>query len=144
MSKATSFGPDVQAVSDQIKEMVGQFKVPGIDAQAMVEQQRKNIGAAVEAMRVGSKGTHTVAERQLELFHVTSTQLLSLFTEQKLTPEERTNLAKEAFEAALAGSRDLYDITAKASEEAYSIAKRRVTDGVEEFRKHLDRKATEK
>lgn len=54
MAKATSLGPDVQTVSDQIKDMVGKFKMPGIDALAMVEQQGKNIGAIVEAMRVAS------------------------------------------------------------------------------------------
>ncbi len=131
---------NVNAITDQIKEMVEKFKLPNVDARAMIEEQRKNIDAAVEAMRIANKGTHSVAERQLELFHAASTQLLSLFTEAKLKPGERADLARQAFDSALAGSRELYDITAKASEEAFAVARQRLTEGVAEFRKHLDRK----
>jgi phasin family protein len=140
MAEATPTGPDVQTVTDQIKDMLGKFRMPGMDTQAMVEQQRKNIAAVVEAMRVANKGTHTVAERQLELFQATSAQLLSLFTEQQLSADERAALAKKSFETALSGSRELYDATAKASEEAFAIARRRITEGVEDFRQHLDSK----
>ena len=142
MAKTFSpFDSDVQNVTDQVKEMVGKFKVPGVDAQAMVEQQRKNLDAMVEAMHLTNKGAHTVAERQLQLFHKTSTQLISLYSQEKLTPEERADLAKKAFETALAGSRELYDITLKASEQAFAIARQRVTEGVEEYRKSLGQKA---
>lgn len=130
----------LNGVTDQIKEMVEKFKLPGVDARALVEQQRNNIDAAVETMRIAADGTHNVAKRQLELFHAASTQLLSMFSEAKLKPEERAELAKKAFDAALAGSRELYDITAKASEEAFAVARQRVTDGVEQFRQHIERK----
>jgi phasin family protein len=138
MAKAPE--PNLNSVTDQIKEMVEKFKLPGVDAQALVEQQRNNINAAVETMRITADGTHSVAKRQLELFHTASTQLLSMFSETKLKPEERAELAKKAFDAALAGSRELYDITAKASEEAFSVARQRVTEGVEQLRKHIERK----
>lgn len=138
MAKAPE--PNLNSVTDQIKEMVEKFKLPGVDAQALVEQQRNNINAAVETMRITADGTHSVAKRQLELFHAASTQLLSMFSETKLKPEERAELAKKAFDAALAGSRELYDITAKASEEAFSVARQRVTEGVEQLRKHIERK----
>jgi phasin family protein len=138
MAKAPE--PNLNSVTDQIKEMVEKFKLPGVDAQALVEQQRNNINAAVETMRIAADGTHSVSKRQLELFHAASTQLLSMFSEAKLKPEERAELAKKAFDAALAGSRELYDITAKASEEAFAVARQRVTEGVEQFRKHIERK----
>jgi len=138
MAKAPE--PNLNSVTDQIKEMVEKFKLPGVDAQALVEQQRNNINAAVETMRIAADGTHNVAKRQLELFHAASTQLLSMFSEAKLKPEERAELAKKAFDAALAGSREVYDITAKASEEAFSVARQRVTEGVEQLRKHIERK----
>ncbi|AOO85029.1 TIGR01841 family phasin [Bosea vaviloviae] len=137
---AKSIETDINSVTEQVKEMVEKFKMPGVDAQALIEQQRKNLDAAVEATRIATKGTHSVAERQLQLFHAASTQLLSMFTEAKLKPDERTELAKKAFDAALAGSRELYDITAKASEDAFAVARQRVTEGVEQFRKHLDRR----
>lgn len=138
MAKAPE--PNLNTVTDQIKEMVEKFKLPGVDAQALVEQQRNNIEAAVETMRIAADGTHNVAKRQLELFEAASTQLLSMFSEAKLKPEERAELARKAFDAALAGSRELYDITAKASEEAFAVARQRVAEGVEQFRKHVERK----
>lgn len=144
MAKTPTFGMDVQAISDQVNEMVGKFKMPGIDAQALVEQQRKNIDAVVETMRIANVGTHTIAERQLALFHDASTRLLTMFTEQKLTSDERATLARQTFETALAGSREVYDITAKAMEQAYDFARQRVAEGVEAFRKHHDRKVAEK
>ena len=99
MAKAPE--PNLNTVTDQIKEMVEKFKLPGVDAQALVEQQRNNINAAVETMRIAADGTHNVAKRQLELFEAASTQLLSMFSEAKLKPEERAELAKKAFDAAL-------------------------------------------
>ena len=138
MAKAPE--PNLNTVTDQIKEMVEKFKLPGVDAQALVEQQRHNLEAAVETMRIAADGTHNVAKRQLELFEAASTQLLSMFSEAKLKPEERAELARKAFDAALAGSRELYDITAKASEEAFAVARQRVAEGVEQFRKHVERK----
>ena len=138
MAKAPE--PNLNTVTDQIKEMVEKFKLPGVDAQALVEQQRNNIEAAVETMRIAADGSHNVAKRQLELFEAASTQLLSMFSEAKLKPEERAELARKAFDAALAGSRELYDITAKASEEAFAVARQRVAEGVEQFRKHVERK----
>ena len=138
MAKAPE--PTLNTVTDQIKEMVEKFKLSGVDAQALVEQQRNNIEAAVETMRIAADGTHNVAKRQLELFEAASTQLLSMFSEAKLKPEERAELARKAFDAALAGSRELYDITAKASEEAFAVARQRVAEGVEQFRKHVERK----
>lgn len=140
MTNATASVLDVQGVTDQIKEMVSKLKMPGVDAEAMVEQQRKNLDAVVETIRIANKGSHSVAERQLQLFQLASTQLLSMFAEVT-TAEDRANLAKQAFESALAGSREVNDIVVKASEEAYGIARQRVTESVDALRKNFDRKA---
>ena len=50
-----------------LTKMMGQFKMPGIDANAMVRAGRKNMEALVAANQLAAEGLQTVARRQAEI-----------------------------------------------------------------------------
>jgi len=129
--------PDIQTLTDQINDMLAKFNRPGIDTTALVEEQHKNIEALVQATQVANKGAYDVAEKQLELFRAASTQLLSIFSEAEITGKDRAELARQAYEVALNGSREITSMASKAGEDAFSIARQRMTESVEELRKAM-------
>lgn len=133
--------PDVQSITDQINENLKKLNITEIDAGALVEEQYKNIEAIFSASNIANKGAYAVAERQLELFRDTSKQLLSLFSETKLTPQERADIAKKTYETALTGSREAAEMASKASEAAFAVARERLTQGFEQFKKRTSQKA---
>ncbi|MGR9377194.1 hypothetical protein [Rhizobium leguminosarum] len=132
---STSQTPDIQTLTNQINEMLAKLNMPGVDPAALVEEQARNIEAVVQATRAANKGTYDVAEKQLELFRAASSQLLMMFTDAALVPNERAELAQQAYEMALNGSREITSMAAKASENAFAIARTRMTESFEHFRK---------
>jgi propionate CoA-transferase len=132
---STSQTPDIQTLTNQINEMLAKFAMPGVDPAALVEEQARNIEAVVEATQVANKGVYGVAEKQLELSRAASTQLLMMFADATLAPTHRAELAQQAYEMALNGSREITSMAAKASENAFAIARTRMTESFEHFRK---------
>ncbi|WP_064682915.1 MULTISPECIES: hypothetical protein [Rhizobium] len=130
---STSQTPDIQTLTNQINEMLAKFNMPGVDPAALVEEQARNIEAVVQATQVANKGAYDVAEKQLELFRAASSLLLMMFADAALTPKERAELAKQAYEMAL--MREVTSMAAAASENAFAIARKRMTENFEEFRK---------
>jgi hypothetical protein len=105
---STSQTPDIQTLTNQINEMLAKFNMPGIDPAALVEEQARNIEAVVQA--------YGIAEKQLELFRASSSLLLMIFADAGLASKDRVELAKQAYEMALNGSREIASIAAKAGE----------------------------
>ncbi|AXA43798.1 MULTISPECIES: hypothetical protein [Rhizobium] len=103
---STSQTPDIQTLTNQINEMLAKLNMPGVDPAALVEEQARNIEAVVQA--------YGIAEKQLELFRAASSLLLMIFAD--LAGKDRAELAKQAYEMALNGSREIASIAAKAGE----------------------------
>ncbi|WP_259666064.1 CoA-transferase [Rhizobium lentis] len=131
----TSQTPDIQTLTNQINEMLAKFNMPGADPAALVREQARNIEAFAQATQVANKGAYGVVEKQLELFRAASSQLLMMFEDAALAPKERGELAKQAYEVALIGSREITSMAVKASENAFAITRKRMTEIFEQFRK---------
>ncbi|WP_246724795.1 CoA-transferase [Rhizobium leguminosarum] len=131
----TSQTSDIQTLTNQINEMLTKFNMPGVDPAALIREQARNIEAVAQATQVANKGAYGVAEKQLELFRAASSQLLMVFEDAALAPKERSELAKQAYEVALNGSREITSMAVKASENAFAITRKRMTEIFEQFRK---------
>ncbi|KAB1083930.1 phasin family protein [Neorhizobium galegae] len=125
--------PNIKALTNQINEMLAKLNLPGIDPAALVEEQSRNIEAVVRATQVANKGTYDVSDKQLELLRAATSQLLTMFADADLACKDRTELAKQAYEMALNGSREIASVAAKASHDAFAIAHHRMTENFERF-----------
>lgn len=132
----------LQAMREQTAKMMENFKLPGVDVQALIEDQRKNIDAVAKAMRIASEGAAAVSQRQLEIFQSTSEQLSAMFRDFKMTREQQSELAKKAFQTALDNTRELAEMSTKASNDAFAVMKQRMSESLEEMRKAIAAKSS--
>lgn len=123
-----------------ISKFVGDFKVPGLDVESLVSSQRKNIEALTQANKLAFEGVQAVFKRQVEILRQTLEESSTIAKElvEAGTPQEKavrqTELAKDAFERALANSRELSEIIAKSNSEAFDLLNKRFTQVLDEIK----------
>lgn len=126
-----------------VRRFSEQFRMPGLDAGAALESQRKNMEAVTQANRVVFEGAQAVARRQGEILRETmeeANRAMQAVTDAG-TPEERvakqTEIAKEAFETALAHIRELSEMSAKSNNEALDVINKRYAESLDELRDQI-------
>ncbi len=123
-----------------LTKLLGDFKVPGIDFEAIVASQRKNIEAVTSANQLAVEGLQAVLRRQAEIIRQSieeASALVSDFTAVG-APEEKAakqaELVKSTFEKALANVKELSELVAKSNAEAADILAKRVSESLDEVK----------
>lgn len=130
--------------------LTGKFKelgVSGIDVEALVASQRKNIEALATASRTAMAGVSAVGKRQAEIFQETMSQTAQ--SVQSLVKAgspldvaaKQADLTKEGFAKALRNMRELAEMVTKAQTGAIDAITHRVTESLAEL-EQMGRKAT--
>ena len=123
-----------------ISKFVGEFKIPGLDIETLVSSQRKNIEALTQANKLAFEGVQAMFKRQVEIVRQALEESATVAKElvEAGTPQDKairqTELAKDAFERALANSRELSEIIAKSNSEAFELLNRRFTQVLDEIK----------
>ena len=118
----------------------GEFRLPGLDVEAVVATQRKNLEALTQANQLAVEGVRALAQRQVEIAQQAFAEASALLREwtQPGAPEERlarnVEAVKQAFETGLATARELNEMTTKASTDVFSVITRRMSQGFDELR----------
>jgi phasin family protein len=116
------------------------FTFPGLDVESLLASQRKNFEAFTQANQLAVEGVQAVAKRQVEIVTEALEEASAALREvsQPGAPEEKmaknAELAKTAYEKALAATRELAELVAKTNSEAFGVISKRVTEGFEEIR----------
>lgn len=127
------FDSSAKAMVEQMSKMLAMFKFKEIDVQPFVDSQRKNLSAMSQAAQITAEGATAISERQLEIFEATSKYLSSILRDSKLSPAQRNEVVRQAFETAVTNARELAEMTAKSNNEVFDIFKRRVTDSLDQL-----------
>ena len=123
-----------------VTKAFGDFRLPGLDVDALVAAQRKNLEALTHASQLAVEGIRTLAQRQIQIAQQAFAEASAVVREwtQPGAPEERLakngEAAKHAFERGLANARELTELTAKASADVFSVIARRVSESFDEVR----------
>ncbi|WP_448208101.1 phasin family protein [Azospirillum sp. sgz302134] len=140
MAKQSSGNPFLEF---DVSKVLGDFKVPGVDVEAMLASQRKNIEALTAANQLAMEGFQAVVRRQAELLR-SSVEEASNYVNQVVaagTPEEKASkqaeLVKIAFEKALANMKELSELVAKSNTEAAEVLSKRVSESLDEVKTAL-------
>ncbi len=122
-------------------KMLGDVKIPGFDMQAVMDAQRKNIEALTAANQAAVQGMQAVAQRQAEILSQTinevstiAQQLANASTNPQELTTKQAEIARKAFEQALANARELAEIVSKSNTEAFAIINKRVTESLQELK----------
>ena len=123
-------------------KMMDQFRIPGVDLQAIVDGRRKDIEAVVQANRVAFQGMQALVQRQTEILQQTMSEWQKaaqgmIGKDPGAALGSQAELATQAFEKALANMRELAERAIKAQSEAYEVIKHRVQENMEELRSAL-------
>ena len=132
-------------VDMDLTKMMGEFKLPGVDPEALAATQKKNIEALTNANQLAVEGLQAVARRQMEIFQQTMTEATKQAQEMMSAEEPQAKAAKQAeivkvaYEKALSNMRELADMVRHSNTEAISVVNNRVTESLEELREALDK-----
>ena len=140
-----TFSFDVEKMTDFMKQNdftkhLASMKLPGVDAEALVSAQQKNMNALVEANKAAAAGYQDLFKKQMAIFEDTMAEAqkqMKGFDATKLDPENaraQGELAKAAFEKALANMQALAETAQKANADAYEIVAARIKESVAELR----------
>ena len=131
---------DLEKMFD-VESMFKDMKLPGVDMDSLMASQKRNIEAITEANKVAFQGAQALATRQGEIMRE-AMQELSHATQELMTsasPQEASSkqaeLVKEGLEKALANMRELAEMSAKSSSEAFGVVNGRLNESMEEFKK---------
>ena len=125
-------------------KMMEQFRIPGVDLQAMMDSRRKDVEAVVQANRVAFQGMQALVQRQTEILQQTMGEWSKMAQgaagkEPGAAMGAQAEVAKQAFEKALQNMRELAELAVKAQSDAYEVIKARVQENIEELRTALQK-----
>lgn len=141
MARPNPFGEfDFSKMMMDPSKLMGDFKVPGVDVEAVVSSQRRNIEALSQANQLAVEGMQAVARRQTEIFRQmmeeASQAMRDIMTAG--SPEDKagrqTELLKEAFQRAIGNMRELAEMVTKSQTEAFDVINKRVTESLDEVK----------
>ncbi len=131
-----------------VTKSVGDVRLPGLDVEAIVATQRKNLEALTQANKLAIEGVRALAQRQAEIVQQAFADVSALFQEwtQPGAPEDRlaknADAAKQAFEKGLAHAQELSELTTKASTDVLSVITQRVSEGFDEARLYAKKQSS--
>jgi phasin family protein len=115
------------------------MKVPGIDGEAIMAAQKKNMDALVEANKAAAAGYQDLFKKQIAIFEETVAEAqkqMKSFDATKLDADKakaQGELAKAAFEKALTNMQAVAESAQKANSEAYEIVSARIQASLSEL-----------
>ena len=126
--------------ADKLTEMFGAAKLPGVDTDAVMAAQKKNVEALIEANQVVIAGYQDLYKRQVALFEAAVAETKDKLSQpqgQPLTADQATqsvDALKAAFEKAATDVKELAELAQKANTGAFEIVKARAEEAVVEFK----------
>lgn len=142
-AKATTGNPFLDTDLGNIMDFgkfAEQFKFPGVNTQALMESQRRNVEAITKANQVAFEGAQAVMQRQVEILRETLDESTKAMQKMSTTdkPEDvwakQADLLKDAYEHGLANMRELTELSTKANTAAADLLTHRVADSLGELK----------
>jgi phasin family protein len=140
--KTFSFLPDFD-----FKKLLGDVKLPAMpDLDAVLAAHKRNLEALTEANRVALDGARAVAKRHMEILQSNMSHLSETLKEltANVTPGDRAakqaELLKQAYENAVANTKELGELIQKANAEALNKLNARVSEAMAEVKTLLEKK----
>jgi phasin family protein len=122
-----------------MQKVFADFKIPGVDMQELLVAQQKNIAALTQANQHAVEGLQSLARRQAEILQ----QAMKSATDgakaavgaggPKEAAAKQAELAKAAFEHAVANMREMAEMVGKSSDQAFNVISKRVSEGLDEM-----------
>ena len=125
--------------SADLTKMMEKMKVPGFDAAALAESQKKNMDALMEANKAAAAGYQDLFKKQIAIFEETMAEArtrLAEFDMSKMTPETAqasAEVTRAAYEKAIAHMTELATAAKDANSAAFEVVSARMKESLAEL-----------
>lgn len=128
-----------------VTKMMEQFKLPGVDVNAIVEARRKDIEALAEANRIALAGMQALAQKQAEILQKSMQEAQAVMQnlgsgQPAENAAKQAELMQQAFQRALQNMRELAEMAGKSQAQAMEVVSKRVQENIEETKKLMQPK----
>jgi phasin family protein len=125
-------------------KLVSQFKLPGIDVNAILEARRKDIEALAEANMTALAGAQSLGQKQAEILRSTMAELQAAVTRftaggGKLDASAG-EVVQKALQKTLVDMQELADTAYRAQSDSLAVVSKRVSENIEELKTLLQPK----
>lgn len=123
-----------------------EMKIPGMDASAFLEAQRRNMEAMTAANQTAMEGMQTVAKRQADLLRQMAEDMNTLSANMMTPSEPQAQVAKQAevtkkqFEKSLSNMKEMAELISKSQAEVANIITGRISEALDEVRTAAEKK----
>jgi phasin family protein len=123
-----------------LSKMMSEFKFPGVDMQALLETQQRNMEALRQANQTAVENMQGIIKRQGEMLQAamseTGNAVRSIM--QAGSPEDgarkQGEMAQRCLDVTLSNLREIAELSAKANRDIFDVINGRVVAGLEEVR----------
>ena len=127
-------------------KIAGEFKIPTVNVETMVESGRKNFAAFTSVSTTAVESMKTIAQRQsdmlraaMEDFSKHGSEVLAAATvEEKVI--KQIDFARKSYDTAIANAKELADLVGKSQAEAFEALSARVAELTEEVKAAIAKK----
>lgn len=135
----TNFDPSIMA--QEFTRAFSQFQVPGVDVNAIIASQQKNLDALTAANQTAIEGIRAVVTRQSEIMQQTMLATASAIEAMTKSgsPQDasvkQAELVRSTFEKALADMTEIADMVARSNLSASAAINKRLSESLDEVKK---------
>jgi len=139
---------DAQSYIEMLRNFASGIGLPRLDADKLIEGQRKNIEALGQSAKVAAAGAQSVAEKQREVLEAGLREASALMRGfQPLgNPQEglakQTEFARKLFDIAVQGTQETAQLARQSTGEAVDIIRQRLRESFEELRASVGKAGT--
>ncbi|MCK9517084.1 MAG: phasin family protein [Ottowia sp.] len=127
---------------DELTQLMSQFKVPGVDANALVEWQRKDLEALAEANREAYEGYKALIERRNEILQEAllgwQDNMQNMMDPEALS--KQSEVAREGIQKAIENFRELAEMEAETRRRAWKVVHERLQANMEQLQNMMNPK----
>ena len=127
---------------DELTQLMSQFKMPGVDANALVEWQRKDLEALAEANRESYEGYKALIERRNEILQEAllgwQDNMQTMMDPNALS--KQAEVAREGIQKAIENFRELAEMEAETRRRAWKVVHERLQANMEQLQEMMNPK----
>ena len=127
---------------DDIKKLTEKFQLPGVDVAALVDWQRKDLEALVEANRQAYDGVRALIERRNEILKEKLAEWQTAVKDATSSEAiaKRAEAGKEGVQQVIANIRELAEMEAQSRNNAWKVVQDRMQENLANLQKLLQPK----
>jgi phasin family protein len=127
---------------EDLKKLIEKFQLPSVDIDALIDWQRRDMEALIEANRQASEGLKALVERRNEILRETLAEWQAAVKDATRAEAitKRTEAAQQGVQKAIANFRELSEMEAQSRNNAWRIVQERMQENMVSLQKLLQPK----